>query len=112
MLDSSGSVEYIYAKTSGMLAKAFVGKRANRLFQAKNLADLWQTVFESPAPAVPENVLAQTIEKNAENRFLSEYISLVDSFTDRSLWHSSCSVLLIIQKIKRLILHCAPAKNI
>ena len=80
MLDSSGSVEYIYAKTSGMLAKAFVGQRANRLFQAKNLADLWQTVFESPAPAVPENVLAQTIEKEAENRFLSEYISLVDSF--------------------------------
>ena len=80
MMDSSGAVEYIYAKTSGMLAKAFVGARANRLFQAKNLTDLWQTVFESPAPAVPENLLALSIEKEAENRFLKEYISLVDSF--------------------------------
>ncbi|MBR4825188.1 MAG: V-type ATPase subunit [Spirochaetaceae bacterium] len=80
MLDSSGAVEYIYAKTSGMLAKAFVGQRANKLFQAKNLADLWQTVFNSPAPTIPENLLAQSIEKEAENRFLKEYISLVDSF--------------------------------
>ncbi|MBO4759804.1 MAG: V-type ATPase subunit [Spirochaetaceae bacterium] len=80
MMDSSGAVEYIYAKTSGMLAKAFVGRRANKLFQAKNLADLWQTVFNSPAPTIPENLLAQSIEKEAENRFLKEYISLVDSF--------------------------------
>jgi len=80
MMDSSSAVEYIYAKTSGMLAKAFVGSRANRLFQSKDLADLWRIVFAEPVPAVPENLLAQAIEKEAENRFLKEYISLIDSF--------------------------------
>ncbi len=80
MMDSSSVVEYIYARTSGMLAKAFVGKRANRLFQAKNLADLWQIVFGTPAPAMPETLLAQSIEKEAENNFLKGYTSLVGAF--------------------------------
>ena len=80
MVNSSGSVEYVYAKTSGMLAKAFVGARANRLFQAKNLADLWHIVFNTSAPAKPETYLAKAIEKEAEDRFIKEYVSLMDSF--------------------------------
>ncbi len=80
MVNSSGSVEYVYAKTSGMLAKAFVGARANRLFQAKNLADLWHIVFNTSAPTKPETYLAKAIEKEAEDRFIKEYVSLMDSF--------------------------------
>ena len=39
-MDKSGAASYVYAKACGMLGKAYVGKNAVKLFNAKSLSDL------------------------------------------------------------------------
>lgn len=82
MIDPSSAADYVYARTSGKLSKSFVGARANKLFQVKSLSELWQLVFNTEVPVVPETILAQMLEKNAEKRFVSEFVELLNFFSE------------------------------
>lgn len=82
MLDRSSAADYVYAKTSGRLSKSFVGQRANQLFAVKSLAELWQLVFETEVPMVPEALLAQKLENDAQNRFIQEFCELLSLFSN------------------------------
>ncbi len=79
-MDKSSATDYIYAKSQGMLAKSFVGPRKIKLFTAKTLSDLWRMLFDSPAPLVPENMLAKAIEQEAEKAFINDYMKLLSAF--------------------------------
>ncbi len=79
MTDKSADA-FLYAKASGMLAKSFVGSRMASLFSATSLDDLWELLFRSEVPAVPEFVLVRMIERKAEKRFLEDFLSLVNKY--------------------------------
>lgn len=81
-MDKVAAQSYIYAKASGIIGKSFIDSRASLLFEAKSLTDLWSLIFKTPAPAVPEIMLAEQIEREAFKRFVSQYtyfVSLYDN---------------------------------
>ena len=80
-MDRSAASAYVYAKASGMLAKSFVGTRAEKLFSVKSLRELYGLLFDDEVPAVPENMLAKVIEIKAQNRFINQYISLLENYS-------------------------------
>ena len=78
-MDRSSADAFVYAKASGMLAKSFVGPRAASLFAVNSLHELWSLVFQTEVPVIPEMLLAEKIEQEAEAAFLNDYISLYNS---------------------------------
>ncbi len=80
-MDKSTATDYVYAKSQGMLSKSFVGPRRESLFSVKTLPDLWRTLFGTPAPLIPENLLAYSIEKEAEKKFIQDYLKLLENFS-------------------------------
>lgn len=80
-MDRSGASCYVYAKASGMLAKSFVGSKGAALFTARTLQELWGMLFKDEVPSVPQAMLAELIEKKASQKFISEYIHLLDSYS-------------------------------
>lgn len=79
-MDKSGARAFVYAKASGALSKAFIGERANLLFQAKTLTELWTLLFNTPSPMVPEVMLAEEIEKKAFSDFIKKFTGLISQF--------------------------------
>lgn len=80
-MDKSASDAFVYAKSSGMLASSFVGKRARLLFSANSLKDLWSLLFKTERPSVPEVLLAKEIEKESLRLFLKNYDSLLKNYS-------------------------------
>lgn len=80
-MDRSAARAYVYAKASGMLAKSYTGSRASRLFAAKSLRELYGLLFDDEVPAVPETMLAKTIEKKAQERFVAQFTGLLKNYT-------------------------------
>jgi vacuolar-type H+-ATPase subunit C/Vma6 len=80
-MDHSSAAAYVYAKASGMLAKSFTGKRISELFEVKSLSELWTVVFGTEVPLVPENLLVKKIEIEAENRFIADFVTLLDTYS-------------------------------
>ncbi|HZK20083.1 MAG TPA: V-type ATPase subunit, partial [Treponemataceae bacterium] len=80
MMDHSAASAYVYAKASGMKADSFVGRKAQELFNARNLEDLWNLCFDEKVPLIPEVMLAKKIQKTAEDRFVSDYKMLIDCY--------------------------------
>ncbi len=80
-MDYSGASSYIYAKASGLLSKAYVGENAVRLFNSKSLSELWELVFGSSAPQMPEQLLANKIETEAVKKFVADYTSLLQLYS-------------------------------
>ena len=76
-MDKSAADAFVYAKISGILARSFVGKKANVLFSATSLGELWSLLFKADIPAVPETMLARQLEVEAQQRFLAEYKGLL-----------------------------------
>lgn len=76
-MDRVAASSYVYSKASGILSRSFIGKRANALFEAKNLSQLWTTVFTDELPLIPENLLADEIEKKSLQSFADLYKKLV-----------------------------------
>ena len=62
------------------LKKSFIKERASLLFAQESLADLWDLLFNEPAPLVPETMLARQIEEKALDNFLSQYKSFMNQF--------------------------------
>lgn len=79
-MERSGANAYIYGRLSGMLGKSFVGEKASRLYDAASTADLWTMVFHTDVPLLPQVMLSQKIEREAENRFIAQYISLIEMY--------------------------------
>ncbi|MGI5174116.1 V-type ATPase subunit [Treponema sp. OMZ 840] len=79
-MDSSSAAAYVYAKACGMLSKSFIGARADKLFAARSLSDLWTLLFKTEVPLIPEALLAKQIEEKAEQTFISDFIILLDSY--------------------------------
>lgn len=79
-MNRSGASAFVYAKASGMLARSYVGKNADKLFEAKSLSDLWKLIFNTEVPLVPETLLADALEKAAEKKFVDDFIGLVSCY--------------------------------
>lgn len=79
-MDTSSASSYVYAKASGILARSYTGSRASALFAVSKLAELWPLVFDEEVPAVPEILLAKTIEQKAAQKFILEYKKLLSSY--------------------------------
>lgn len=79
-MDKSAAHAFVFAKASGMLSKSFVGNRFLSIFQEKKLQDLWKLLFEDEVPLLPEYLLAQTIEKKAEEVFVSDFTQLLSYY--------------------------------
>lgn len=79
-MDKKAAEAYIYAKASGIIGKSFVDSRSADIFEAKSLTDLWTLIFRTPAPAIPEIMLAERIEKEAFKRFVDQYTYFVSLY--------------------------------
>lgn len=80
-MDYSGASAYIYAKVCGLLSKAYVGENAVHLFNVKSLSELWELVFGTSAPQMPEQLLANKIETEAVKKFVADYTSLLQLYS-------------------------------
>ena len=81
-MEKSGGSAYVYAKASGILGKSFVGSRSENLFNAQSLSELWEMVFNSPVPSVPEVLLANKIENEASRKFIHDYLKLLEVYSN------------------------------
>jgi len=79
-MDRSAADAFVCAKASGMLAKSFVGDKLNNLFSVSSLQELWHLVFKTEIPAIPEILLAKKIEEEAAEKFIKDYISLLQNY--------------------------------
>lgn len=81
-MDKSGAGAFVYAKASGIIGKSFIGPRTDEIFSQNSLGDLWTLLFKTPAPMVPEVMLAQQIEEEAFNRFLKQYTYFINQYSE------------------------------
>ena len=79
-MDKSAADAFVYAKASGMLARSFTGSRAVALFKTNSLHELWNLVFKTEVPSIPEKLLAKEIESQAQNAFVCDYIKLLSNY--------------------------------
>jgi len=79
-MDKSAAESYVYAKASGLLGKSFINERASQLFEVKSLVDLWNLIFKTQAPLVPEVILAQQIEAEAFKQFITQYTYFLNQY--------------------------------
>lgn len=79
-MERSGANAFVYGRLCGMLGKSFVGGRESALFDAATLADLWTAVFGTEVPLIPQMMLAQKIEVEAERRFIAQYTRLFEMY--------------------------------
>ena len=80
-MDKASASSYVYAKASGMLARSFTGQRAAALFEVKKLTELWTLVFNDEVPVIPEEMLAEKIERKAELKFVSDFKNLLECYS-------------------------------
>lgn len=79
-MDTSSASSYAYAKACGILSRSYTGERAAKLFSAQKLSELWPLIFTDEVPAVPEILLAKTIEQKAAQKFILEYKKLLMAY--------------------------------
>lgn len=101
-MDKSGALAYIYAKASGSISKSFVESRTSKLFEAKSLGDLWTLLFKTPAPLIPEVLLAQEIEKEAFRRFINQYIDFISCFDHPDTFLSDQFFIYEVENLKEI----------
>ena len=80
-MDKASASSFVYAKASGMLARSFTGPRAASLFEVKKLSELWTLVFSDDVPVIPEEMLAEKIERKAELNFVSDFTNLLECYS-------------------------------
>lgn len=83
-MDKSSADAFVFAKASGMLARSFVGSRAENLFNAKKLSELWTLLFLDEVPLIPDALMAKEIEKKAEKKFIDEFTMLLGCYSKAS----------------------------
>lgn len=101
-MDKDGARAFVYAKACGVMGKSFTGGRVNQLFEAKSLSDLWTLLFRTQVPMVPEVVLAQKIEVEAFNRFISQYVNFISAFDNPEGYLSDQFFIYEVQNLKSI----------
>ncbi len=99
LMDRSAASSFVYAKASGILSRAYIGARTKLLFEAKNLSQLWAAIFTDDVPLIPENLLADEIEKKSVQSFVDIFKKLISSY-DRA--DKICAALLHEYEYKNL----------
>ena len=79
-MDKTAASAFIFAKANGILGKSFTGSRAQKLFMAKSLGELWTLLFRSQPPLVPEVLLSQQIEEKAFSTFISQFVTFINMY--------------------------------
>ena len=79
-MDKSAASAYVYAKACGMYAKSFIGKKAQKLFEAKTMGDLWTAVFASEVPVLPEGKLADLLERRVTEKLVFDFLKLIAAY--------------------------------
>ena len=79
-MDRVGADAFVYAKASGMYSKAFIGRRAKKLFEQSHVSDLWGILFTDEVPIVPEGRLAQLLERRIAERTASSFLSILSLY--------------------------------
>lgn len=79
-MDRTGAGAFIFAKANGILGKSFTGSRAQKLFSAKSLGELWTLLFCSQPPMVPEVLLSQQIEEKAFSDFINQFVQFISLY--------------------------------
>ncbi|WP_024469443.1 V0D/AC39 family V-type ATPase subunit [Treponema pedis] len=79
-MDKSSASAYVYAKACGMYSKTFVGKKVKKLFEAKNIKELWSLIFTEEVPVVPEGQLADLIEQKLSKRLVADMLKLLSAY--------------------------------
>lgn len=102
-MDRDGARAFVYAKACGALGKSFTGEKADRLFEQKTLTDLWTLLFRTQAPMVPEVILAQKIEEESFNRFISQYVSFIAQFDNPESYLSDQFFIYEVENLKTVI---------
>ena len=92
-MDKSTAVSFSYAKAAGLLNKAFIKDRTQRLFEQESLSDLWTLLFKEQAPLVPETLLARQLEDKAFSSFFEQYLFFINQYDNPPL--------ILVDKIKR-----------
>ncbi len=80
-MDYSSASAYVYAKACGILGKSFIGEKAQSLFDVKTLSELWELVFNTTVPQIPEVMLANHMEYEAIRHFISAYTGLLSNYS-------------------------------
>ncbi|MCQ2572697.1 MAG: V-type ATPase subunit [Treponema sp.] len=112
-MDRDGARAFVYAKACGVLGKSFTGEKASRLFEQKSLTDLWNLLFKTTAPLIPEVVLAQKIEEESFNRFISQYVDFIAQFDSPETYLSDQFFIYEVENLKEVIdALCAGEKKI
>ncbi|MCF0243053.1 MAG: V-type ATPase subunit [Treponema sp.] len=101
-MDKSAARAYVYAKASGSLGKSFIGERANSLFQAKSLSELWNLLFNSQSPMIPEVLLAEEIENKAFSEFIKKYSGFLNQFDKPDDYLLSQFIIYEVENLKTL----------
>jgi len=102
-MDRNGARAFVYAKACGVLGKSFTGEKAGILFEQKSLSDLWNLLFKTSAPMVPEVILAQQIEEEAFNRFISQYINFISQFDAPESYLSDQFFIYEVENLKSVL---------
>jgi len=102
-MDRNGARAFVYAKACGVLGKSFTGEKADRLFEQKSLTDLWTLLFNTQVPMMPEVLLAQKIEEDSFNRFISQYISFIAQFDNPESYLSDQFFIYEVENLKAVI---------
>lgn len=79
-MDKSSASVYVYAKACGMYSKSFIGKRAKKLFEAKNIKELWNLLFDEEIPVLPEAHLADVIERKISEKSVVDMLKLINMY--------------------------------
>lgn len=79
-MDRVAADAFAYAKASGIYAKAFVGRRAKRLFEQSKVSDLWALLLKDDVPVVPEDRLAQLLERRIAERTAASFVALLELY--------------------------------
>jgi len=79
-MDKTGAIVFDYSKACGILGKSFVNSRASLLFEQTSLSELWTLLFKSPAPLMPERLLAEEIERQAQNQLIKQFSFFISQF--------------------------------
>ncbi len=79
-MDKCGANAFVFAKANGILGKSFITNRAQLLFGAKSLGELWTLIFRTQPPLVPEVILSQQIEEKAFSDFINNYVNFISMY--------------------------------
>lgn len=79
-MDRTSADSYVYAKACGMVARSWTGPKTSKLLETRRLHDLWVLLFGGDLPLYPEGMLALMIERKAQERSISDFITLLSAY--------------------------------